>query len=145
MLHNERLGILPRNYLPKEIYIFLDFHFGRTWLRWPSARSLLGTLGEVGEENSEGEISMNFDEIVITVKKVLSERLNTESIMDIGVDSSLSDDIGLDSMSTLTFLMSLEDAIPEFTIDANTLEASHVQSIASVCEYVRDSLLREGV
>lgn len=88
---------------------------------------------------------MNYDDIVITVKRVLAEKLNTNSIMELSVNSSLSDDIGLDSMSTLTFLMSLEDAIPHFTIDANTLEASHVRSITSVCEYVRDSLMREGI
>lgn len=87
---------------------------------------------------------MTFDEIALRVKRILSERTNSESVMTMPLDASLSDDIGLDSMSTLTFLMSLEDCIPNFAIDANTLEASHVKSIASVCEYVRSSLVREG-
>ncbi|WP_235201000.1 hypothetical protein [Photorhabdus aegyptia] len=43
-------------------------------------------------------------------------------------------------MTTLTFLMSLEDNVPNFMIDANTLEASHVQSIGSVCDYVLERL-----
>lgn len=88
---------------------------------------------------------MTFDEIVSRVKSILAEKTNSDSVLAMPIDSSLSEDIGLDSMSTLTFLMSLEDSIPNFSIDANTLEASHVKSIASVCQYVQDSLVREGV
>ncbi|TDB55761.1 acyl carrier protein [Photorhabdus luminescens] len=83
---------------------------------------------------------MNKSEIFSIIKNILTKELNVGSLNDISESTSLRDELGLDSMTTLTFLMSLEDNVPNFMIDANTLEASDVQSIGSVCDYVLERL-----
>ncbi|WP_349010512.1 acyl carrier protein [Photorhabdus bodei] len=83
---------------------------------------------------------MNKSEIFFIIKNILTKELNVGSLNDMNESTSLRDELGLDSMTTLTFLMSLEDNVPNFMIDANTLEASHVQSIGSVCDYVLERL-----
>lgn len=79
-------------------------------------------------------------ELIVIIKNILAKELNVESLDELTESTSLRDDLGLDSMTTLTFLMSLEDNIDNFIIDANTLEGHHVQTIGSICEYVRLSL-----
>lgn len=87
---------------------------------------------------------MEFERIVKTVKHVLAQKINSETIREMPLSTSLVDDLGLDSMSILTFLVTLEETIPDFSIDANTLEAGHVNSIGSICEYVQGSLKSES-
>lgn len=82
----------------------------------------------------------NKDLLVLEIKKVLERELNIGTLDEVNEGTSLRDDLGLDSMSTLTFLMSLEDSIDDFTIDANTLEGHHVQTIGSLCGYVSERL-----
>lgn len=79
-------------------------------------------------------------ELIVIIKNILAKELNVESLDELNVSTSLRDELGLDSMATLTFLMSLEDNIENFTIDANTLEGHHVQTIGSICEYVNSRL-----
>lgn len=83
---------------------------------------------------------MEFDRIVETVRNVLAEQSKMDAVRAMPLSTTLRDDIGLDSMATLTFLIVLEDVIDDFSIDANTLEGEHVESIGSVCNYVRDRL-----
>jgi acyl carrier protein len=56
------------------------------------------------------------------------------------MESRLKDDLGLDSMSTLSFLMSLEDNLPGFAVDPDTLDANHLETVASVMEYVSSEM-----
>jgi acyl carrier protein len=79
---------------------------------------------------------MNDTELVYTVKKVLSEVIANDEIFDLSDYSSLKEDVGLDSMTSLTFLMALEDKL-DFTVDPSTLRASDFDNIMSICGYIR--------
>lgn len=83
---------------------------------------------------------MDFENLVTIVRGVLAEQAKMDTVRDMPLSTSLRDDIGLDSMATLTFLIVLEDVIDDFSIDANTLEAEHVETIGSVCNYVCERL-----
>ncbi|MEW2738388.1 acyl carrier protein [Providencia sp. PROV130] len=78
--------------------------------------------------------------LIVTIKNTLAKELNIESIDELNESTSLRDDLGLDSMTILTFLMSLEDNIDNFTIDANTLEGHHVETIGTIYNYVNARL-----
>ncbi|PHM39076.1 acyl carrier protein [Xenorhabdus mauleonii] len=79
-------------------------------------------------------------ELIVTIKNILAKELNINSLDVLNESTSLRDDLGLDSMATLTFLMSLEDNVDNFTIDANTLEGHHVETIGTICNYVNARL-----
>lgn len=70
-----------------------------------------------------------------TVKKTLSEVISNDEILNLAETASLKDDIGLDSMTSLTFLMALENKL-DFTVDPSTLRAADFDSIQSICAYV---------
>lgn len=78
--------------------------------------------------------------ITSKVKHALAETLKLKSADSITMESRLKDDLGLDSMSSLTFLMELEDSIPGFSVNADTLDADHLSCVASITNYVMDSL-----
>jgi acyl carrier protein len=77
------------------------------------------------------------DTITETVKRILADITHDESAVGMGLETRLREELGIDSMTSLTFLMALEDEIPGFTVDAGTLEAEHFQTIGSICGYVR--------
>lgn len=87
-----------------------------------------------------GDIMSKNVELIVTIKNILAKELNIESLDELNESTSLRDDLGLDSMATLTFLMSLEDNVDNFTIDANTLEGHHVETIGTICNYVNARL-----
>jgi len=74
------------------------------------------------------------------VKQTLAETLNLKSTENIHKNTHLKEDLGLDSMSSLTFLMALEDSIDGFTVDADTLDVEHLVSVESITGYVMQSL-----
>ena len=74
--------------------------------------------------------------VVDTVKMILADITSNDAVLGMPLETSLRDDLGIDSMTSLTFLMALEDNIPGFVVDAATLEAEHFLSIGSICEYV---------
>jgi acyl carrier protein len=80
------------------------------------------------------------EQISEQVKKTLAETLNLKSTESIQMHTSLKDDLGLDSMSSLTFLMALEDNIDGFVVDADTLDVDHLASVESITGYVLQSL-----
>lgn len=80
--------------------------------------------------------------IVDQVKRILAEVTCNPEVLDLGADTQLRSDLGVDSMTSLTFLMALEDEIPGFVVDASTLEAEHFETIASICRYVELQLAR---
>ena len=77
------------------------------------------------------------------VKSILAKTINTLSISDISNQSKLKDDLGLDSMSSLTFLMALEDDIDGFLVDPDTLDTSHLEDVESISEYVESQMQRK--
>jgi len=74
------------------------------------------------------------------VKKALAQTLKLSSVENIHMKSRLKDDLGLDSMSSLTFLMELEDNIDGFVVNADTLEVEHLVCVESITNYVINSL-----
>jgi acyl carrier protein len=85
---------------------------------------------------NQGIAVMNDNKLVSTVKKVLSEVISNDEILGLSESASLKEDVGLDSMTSLTFLMALEDKL-EFTVDPSTLKASDFDSILSICAYIQ--------
>ena len=79
-------------------------------------------------------------ELIDTVKRVLADVTHNDAVLDMDLDTQLREDLGIDSMTSLTFLMALEDAVDGFFVDATTLEAEHFQTIGSIYEYVRAQL-----
>lgn len=78
--------------------------------------------------------------LIKNVKTALAETLQLNSSEAIADDARLKEDLGLDSMLSLTFLMTLEDNIDGFIVDAETLEAEHLISVNSVTHYVKNQL-----
>lgn len=85
---------------------------------------------------------MEHSELLSRVVDALAHEIRADSAERFEAAMSLRDEVGLDSMSILTFLMSLEGRIPGFTVDAETLENRHVQTIESICQYVAEQLAR---
>jgi acyl carrier protein len=88
---------------------------------------------------------MSESDIFFTVKRVLAEVTHDASVIDLGPEAQLRDELGIDSMTSLTFLMALEDAIDGFVVDPATLEAEHFETIGSICRYVALQLAPEMV
>lgn len=84
---------------------------------------------------------MQRSEIIKSIKECLAETLNLEDVDNISTNTSLKDEHGLDSMSSLTFLMTLEDKVPNFTVNAETLEEEDLQNIESLANYVERELI----
>jgi acyl carrier protein len=78
---------------------------------------------------------VNRAQINDTVRSVLNEVVNNEAVFAMSESSSLREDIGLDSMSSLMFLVAIEQAL-SFTIDPSTLDASDFETIDSICTYI---------
>lgn len=70
------------------------------------------------------------------VKQSLAKTLNLTEYNNIKASDKLKDDLGLDSMSSLTFLMQLEETIHHFTVDPDTLRDIDLKTVASICSYV---------
>jgi acyl carrier protein len=87
----------------------------------------------------------NESDIFTTVRRVLADVTHDDTVLDLGPEARLRDELGIDSMTSLTFLMALEDAIAGFAVDAATLEAEHFETIGSICRYVALQLATEMV
>ena len=83
---------------------------------------------------------MDRESIVETVKRVLADITHNNAIADANVATTLKEELGIDSMTSLVFLMALEDNIPGFMVDADTLEADHFRTISTICDYVWSQL-----
>ena len=75
-------------------------------------------------------------EIMQKIELALREVLHVNQEMQITSTSKLKDDLGLDSMSSLTFLMALEESIDGFVVDPETLEMSDLETVISMANYV---------
>lgn len=80
--------------------------------------------------------------IIDKVKNVLASILNVVSLDEVGPHSKLKEDLGLDSMSSLTFLMALEDNITGFLVDPDTLDAKDLENVETISRYVENQLKR---
>lgn len=82
--------------------------------------------------------------ITESVKQALIETLNLDSNHGIENHSKLKEDLGLDSMSSLTFLMKLEESIENFTVDADTLEMDDLKTVETISDYVLSQIKLDG-
>jgi acyl carrier protein len=85
------------------------------------------------------------DRISDTVRRILADITLDDAVLDMSLDTRLREDLGIDSMTSLTFLMALEDEIPGFMVDATTLTAEHFQTIGGICAYVVAQLAASGL
>lgn len=72
----------------------------------------------------------------IMVKNALAETLNLSNINGIESMHRLRDDLQLDSMSSLMFLMKLEESIEGFYVDPETLKMKDLETVSSVTNYI---------
>ena len=87
----------------------------------------------------------NRDFIIKSVREILAELANISDPDSIQDDTSLRDDLGIDSMNSLMVLMRLEEAIPGFRVDPETIEASHLETLLSICMYILSELQEEQI
>lgn len=77
----------------------------------------------------------------ILVKNALASTLNLSDTKHIFSTQRLRDDLQLDSMSSLMFLMKLEESIDGFFVDPETLEMKDLETVSSVVQYIDMQLL----
>lgn len=83
--------------------------------------------------------------IITEIKKALASVLKIDNWENISNRAVLRDELGLDSMSSLSFIMELEDNIPNFIVDAETLTAEDLYSVNNVTNYVILQLKNSGL
>lgn len=78
----------------------------------------------------------NKNEIIKIVTEGLIEVLEIDSKIKVDLNSHLRDDLGLDSLSSMEFLVYLEDAIKGFIVNAETIEAKSFNTVKTISDYV---------
>ncbi len=76
------------------------------------------------------------NELIESVKTALRVTINLPDDFTITMESHLRDDLGIDSLTSMDFLMYLEDHIDGFEVDASTLTPAHFNSVRAIVEYV---------
>jgi acyl carrier protein len=80
---------------------------------------------------------MTKEETIAIIKMTLFEVLRLPDGTCIDETSSLRDDLGIDSMSSLALLVKLENHIPGFNVDPETLEEEDLSTVFSVYNYIQ--------
>ena len=75
--------------------------------------------------------------LIETVIVALKKTLNISDDSSILPATKLRDDLGLDSMTSLTFLLTLEDMLSGFVVDPEKLDMSDLDSVQSVAAYIQ--------
>jgi acyl carrier protein len=83
---------------------------------------------------------MQKEQLVVAIREALAEVAKLSSVDEINNQASLRDDYGLDSMSSLSFLLLLEEKVSGFMVNAETLEEKHLQNVLTVAEYIQAEL-----
>lgn len=78
--------------------------------------------------------------ILENIKTALAQALNLSDSSKILPQTRLKEELKLDSMTSLTFLMALEESIPGFQVDPDTLTESALETVETVMQYVESSL-----
>ena len=82
--------------------------------------------------------------IVNQVIEALVKTLNLPISERVVPSTKLKEDLGLDSMSSLTFLIALEDMISDFSINPDTLDTNHLETVQSVVDYVTQEIMKKS-
>lgn len=80
----------------------------------------------------------------ILVKNALASALSFSNADSIDIGSHLKNDLQLDSMSSLMFLMKLEETIDGFYVDPETLEMRDLETVNTVVNYIDMQLISKG-
>ena len=80
------------------------------------------------------------EEIISIVTNSLIQVLELDSNTDVQLNSHLRDDLGLDSLSSMEFLVYLEDEIQGFIVNAETIEAKSFNTVETISNYVFNEL-----
>lgn len=75
------------------------------------------------------------------VKQALASTLNFSDVDSIRTNHHLKRDLQLDSMSSLMFLMKLEETIDGFYVDPETLQMRDLETVSSVTDYINMQML----
>ncbi|MEH2279474.1 MAG: phosphopantetheine-binding protein [Nostoc sp.] len=71
-----------------------------------------------------------------TIKKILSEVKDTPvAVMTLSDDTDIINDIGLDSLQMVTFMLKLEEEL-DIQIDFDNLDFSNLMSVGSLCDFL---------
>ncbi len=76
------------------------------------------------------------------IQMALTKALNGKPLADLTPQTKLRDDVGLDSITSLTFLMALEELIEGFIVDPDTLDMSDLECIQTINEYIERQLAK---
>lgn len=79
-------------------------------------------------------------ELMQAVTHALQKTLNTSAGTKMLPETRLKDDLGLDSMTSLTFLMALEETLEGFHVDPETLNMDDLDTIQSITTYIAKQL-----
>ncbi len=79
------------------------------------------------------------------VKQALASTLNFSDISEIRSEHRLRDDLQLDSMSSLMFLMKLEESIDGFYVDPETLKMQDLETVSTVTNYINTQMLNRDI
>lgn len=74
-----------------------------------------------------------------TVAEILRETLNVPESKLIRADTHLRDDLGLDSLNSVEVLVALEDAIPGFSVNPDTIRPQDFHTVETLAAYVEAS------
>lgn len=77
----------------------------------------------------------------ILVKNALASALSFSNTESINISSHLKNDLQLDSMSSLMFLMKLEETIDGFYVDPETLEMRDLETVSTIVNYIDMQLI----
>lgn len=72
----------------------------------------------------------------------LSRALNGKPLDNITLNTKLREDLGLDSITSLTFLMALEEVIEGFIVDPETLNMDDLECVQTIAKYVECQIAR---
>ncbi len=78
--------------------------------------------------------------LIEQIKLALSKSLNGKIIEHITEQTKLRDDLGLDSITSLTFLMALEEVIEGFIVDPDELNMDDLTSVKTIMQYINRQL-----
>ncbi|EKD92336.1 MAG: hypothetical protein ACD_29C00054G0001 [uncultured bacterium] len=84
---------------------------------------------------------MNIEHLV---KTALVDTLHYKSVEEINIQDHLQNDLHLDSMGSLIFLMKLEDLIDGFRVDPEKLDSSDLETVSSVIQYINFHMIGES-
>ncbi|CZF80883.1 Acyl carrier protein [Grimontia celer] len=74
---------------------------------------------------------------------ILKSTITVPEDVQLTENTSLRDDLGMDSLGSLTFLMELEESIDGFSINPESLEERHFSSIGAMVDYIVDNVALE--